>query len=158
MMGEMVVLGLDMTGQPFVREYVGSTTATVVPWMIPDGAWHHWLVDPRDAGMQYIDGMSMSGMPLQPVPQGIEAGFIAHLGIFELPVDGMLAHRLYNNGTPTDLSAQPGLVAWWKLDDGISPQDLQMVEQSPVTPEPVVVVPRRRTRYDRILDGDLEDE
>jgi hypothetical protein len=102
-----------------------------------DGNWHHvvFTVSSTNPPSLYIDGVFVYSDPLQR-DQNIPSqlfdlyignnyalnrdfeGFIDEFSFFNIEFTASDVSRIYNNGTPTDLSSETGLVTWLRMGDG----------------------------------------
>jgi len=149
---ERVSLGIDMMGRLYVRE--GDGLAAVAIWTVAFGVWHQVLWDSTNL---YFDGDLLTTMPEMVVAGTPVEGPLSEVVVFSGDLSMERAQELYNAGEPRDLMHHPDLVGWWRLNgDGPIPVaavgDIEVV--LPAEPK-VEVVPYRRTRYERILEGDL---
>ena len=102
-----------------------------------DGNWHHvaLTVSSTNPPSLYIDGVSIFTDPVQR-DQNIPSqlfdlyignnynlnrdfeGFIDEFSFFNIEFSPSDVSRIYNSGTPTDLSSESGLVTWLRMGDG----------------------------------------
>ena len=102
-----------------------------------DGNWHHvvFTVSSTNPPAVYIDGVLVIADPAQR-DQNIPSqlfdlyignnynlnrdfeGFIDEFSFFNIEFSASDVSRIYNSGTPTDLSTESGLVTWLRMGDG----------------------------------------
>lgn len=115
----------------------GSRNLRDVNTLNSDGNWHHvaFTVSSTNPPILYIDGVLVYSDPIQR-DQNIPSqlfdlyignnyalnrdfeGFIDEFSFFNIDLSASDVSRIYNNGTPSDLSFETGLVTWLRMGDG----------------------------------------
>jgi len=101
------------------------------------GAWQQWaIVRDDDDVIFYINGAAMGAAKTLSSSQGATTvnkigsgwhggatyleweGNIDEVALFDATLDADAMAAIYNSGTPTDLSSESNLVAYWRLEEG----------------------------------------
>jgi hypothetical protein len=136
-----VAVGVDSMARPYIRLDDAPMCRVLTASALSD-CWMHLVFDPWEA---YLEGIWYSTMELVILAAVDNGATVAEVALYDEPMTVFGVGQLYNNGTPLEPGKLPGLKLYWKFDE----------------PAPELwdtgVVPMRRTRWQRVLDDDLDD-